>query len=111
MLSDKTIQEFKDIFKKEYGKDLSDVEAREQGERLLGFFEILYKQAQTEHRRKLRLEKEPNGFFLEVSEGPLGCGICGRQHPGNEIWWNLDGLRCSDCWRNIKEGVIPSLKH
>ena len=28
-----------------------------------------------------------------------------------KLWWNLDGLRCSDCWRNIKEGVIPPLKY
>jgi hypothetical protein len=41
MLSDKAIQEFKDIFKKEYGQDLTDAEAREQGERLVKFFEIL----------------------------------------------------------------------
>lgn len=56
-LSDKSVQEFKDIFKKEYGQDLTDAEAREQGERLVSFFEILYEQAQTEHRRKMRLKK------------------------------------------------------
>ncbi|MBU1043885.1 MAG: ZPR1-type zinc finger protein [Candidatus Omnitrophica bacterium] len=73
---------------------------------------LLGEQEGIENMRKRRLAKEPDGFFLEASEGPLGCGICGGQHPGNEIWWNLDGLRCSDCWRNIKEGVIPSnLKH
>lgn len=43
MLSDKAIQEYKEIFKKEYGQDLTDAEAREQGERLLKFFEILIK--------------------------------------------------------------------
>lgn len=42
-LSDKAVQEFKDIFKKEYGQDLTDVEAREQGERLVNFFEVLIK--------------------------------------------------------------------
>lgn len=43
MLSDKAIQEYKNIFKKEYGQDLTDEEAREQGERLLKFFELLIK--------------------------------------------------------------------
>lgn len=43
MLSDKAIQEYKEIFKNEYGQDLTDAEAREQGERLLKFFEILLK--------------------------------------------------------------------
>ena len=41
MLSDKAVQEYKEIFKNEYRQDLTDAEAREQGERLLKFFEIL----------------------------------------------------------------------
>jgi DNA-directed RNA polymerase subunit RPC12/RpoP len=110
-LSDKSIQEFKDIFEKEYGKKLSDAEARESAENLMGFMSILYDQAVIEARRTKRLEKEPEGFFLDATEGPYTCGICGENHCGNEIWWNLDGLRCTNCWRNIKEGVIPSLKH
>jgi len=64
-----------------------------------------------ENMRKRRLEKEPEGFFLEATESPYTCGICGELTPGNTTWWNLDGLRCKDCWRNIQEEVIPSLKH
>lgn len=67
------------------------------------------KHAGIENMRKRRLKKEPEGFFLEASEGPLTCSICGEHYYGNEMWWNLDGTRCKDCWRNIKEGVIPSL--
>jgi transposase-like protein len=63
-----------------------------------------------EAMRKRRLEKEPEGFFLTANEGPYACCICDERHYGNEIWWNLDGLRCINCWRNIKEGVIPPLK-
>lgn len=63
-----------------------------------------------ENVRKRRLEKEPDGFFLEASKGPYQCGICGEHYYGDKIWWNLDGLKCADCWRNIQEGVIPSLK-
>lgn len=111
-LSDKAAQEFKEIFKKEYGQDLTDAEAREQGERLVAFFDILYKQAHIEHRRKMRLKKEKvKGFFLEASEGPYTCAVCRETTPGNDIWWNLDGLRCRDCWRNIQEGVIPPLTY
>ncbi len=63
-----------------------------------------------ENARKRRLEKEPEGFFLEDSEGGgYTCNICHEQTPGSKVWWNLDGMRCSDCWRNIKEEVIPSL--
>lgn len=64
-----------------------------------------------ENVRKRRLKDEPEGFFLEATEGPYTCSICREQTPGNKIWWNLDSLRCADCWRNTKEGVIPPLKH
>ncbi len=111
-LSNKAIQEYKKIFKEEYSQELTDTEAREQGERLVGFFEILYKQAQIEHSRKIRLKKEKvKGFFLDASEGPYTCGICKEVTPGNDIWWNLDGLKCRDCWRNIQKGVIPPLTY
>ncbi|HUD19247.1 MAG TPA: hypothetical protein VMR81_02320 [Patescibacteria group bacterium] len=59
--------------------------------------------------RKRRLEKEPEGFFLDA-DVHYNCAICYEGHYGNEIWWNLDGIRCADCWHNIKEGVIPPLK-
>ena len=78
---------------------------------LVQLAKLVGEQEGIENMRKRRLAKEPDGFFLEVSEGPYTCGICGESHYGNEMWWNLDGLRCVDCWRNIKEGVIPSLKH
>lgn len=112
MLSDKLVQEYKEIFKKEYGQDLTDFEARDQAQRLTSFFEILYDQAVIEHRRKLRLKNENvKGFYLEPTEGPYTCGICGDNHQGNDIWWNTKGLRCRDCWINIKKKVIPTLTY
>lgn len=43
MLSQKAIKEFKQIWKEEFGEDLTDDKAREAGERLLSFFKLLYK--------------------------------------------------------------------
>ena len=112
MLSDKAIKEFKEIYKKEYGQDITDAEARDQGERLVGLFDIFYKQAQIDFRRKLRLKKEKvKGFYLDATEGPYTCAICRENYPGNEIWWNPKGLRCRDCWNNIQKKVIPSLDY
>ncbi len=73
------------------------------------FAEMRGEQEGIEAVRKRRLEKEPEGFFLDA-DGHYTCGICYEGHYGNEIWWNLDGIRCVDCWHNIKEGVIPLLK-
>lgn len=64
-----------------------------------------------ENMRKRRLTKEPDGFFLEAGEGPYTCGICGENYYGDEMWWNLDGIRCKDCRRNILERVIPPLRN
>lgn len=64
-----------------------------------------------ENMRKKRLIKEPDGFWLEADKGPYTCGICGENYYGNEIWWDLNGIRCADCRRNVLEGVIPLFKH
>jgi DNA-directed RNA polymerase subunit M/transcription elongation factor TFIIS/DNA-directed RNA polymerase subunit RPC12/RpoP len=62
-----------------------------------------------ENARKRRLKDEPEGFFLD-GDGVYTCGICGENHVGKEIWWNEQGIRCADCWRNIKDGTIPHIK-
>lgn len=64
-----------------------------------------------ENMRKRRLKNEPDGFFLEASEGPYSCSVCGEGHYGNEIWWNLDGLQCIDCRRNLIEQNIKLNGH
>lgn len=42
-LSNEAIQDFKRIYKKEYGKDISDEEANELGLNFLNFFKIILK--------------------------------------------------------------------
>lgn len=63
-----------------------------------------------ENARKRRLKDESEGFTLD-GDGTYTCGICGENYNARFIWWNLDGLRCLDCWRNIKNGTIPYLKN
>lgn len=42
-LSKEAIEEYKQIYKKEFGEEISDQEAYEQGSRLIRLFEILYR--------------------------------------------------------------------
>ena len=63
-----------------------------------------------ENMRKRRLKHDPEGFFLE-DDGSRTCGICGENHPSKQIWWTPKVLLCADCWRNTKDGTIPSLGH
>jgi len=57
--------------------------------------------------RTRRLEKEPDGFFLNDGKVGYTCGICGESISGDNTWWDLKGIRCSDCQRNLKAGVVP----
>ena len=41
MLSNEAIEEYRKLYKQEYGKEISYSEASEQGNRILNFFEIL----------------------------------------------------------------------
>ncbi|MCL5797388.1 MAG: hypothetical protein M1366_01115 [Patescibacteria group bacterium] len=99
--------------KKEHKPPLvrSEMRSKYEYDNLVQLARMMGKHEGIENMRKSRLEKEPDGFFLEASEGPYNCGICGELTQGNNTWWNLDGLRCRDCWRNIQEGIIPSIKH
>lgn len=111
-ISDKAVKEFKDIYKKEYGVELSDSDARDQGQRLVNFFEILYEQAARDERRKMRLKRDNiDGFYLEGENGEYTCAVCRNNTLASDIWWNLEGIRCRDCWRNIENKVIPSLTY
>lgn len=42
-LSKQAIKDYKEIYKKEFGEEISDEEAREQGARLLNLFKIIYR--------------------------------------------------------------------
>lgn len=48
-LSQKSIDRYKKIYKKVYKEDVTDAEAREQGERLVRFFKILIEIDEREH--------------------------------------------------------------
>lgn len=43
MISNEHIQEFKRLYKNRFGKELTDVEAREKGSALVRFLKIIYK--------------------------------------------------------------------
>ncbi len=107
-LPDEAIQEFKEIAKKEYGKVLTDAEAREQGENLVGLVKLLMEQAQIDFRRKKKLKDHPKGFHLGEHEGVYNCLICHKSISGTETWWDENGQRCMDCQWNIEQGVIPA---
>lgn len=105
-VSPQALKEFKEIFKKKYGRDLDDKEAYESTQNLLNFFETLYDIAKEEYLRKQRLKKEPKGFHLETGKY-YTCLICKETVPGEMVWWDKYRTKCMNCQRNLDEGVLP----
>ena len=103
-LSDKAVNEFKDIYKEKYGKEISDREARESGENLVRLFDLLWKFSQEESRRERRLKKEPDGFPVE---GNYSCIVCRNSINGSNGLYHWGGPRCLICHKAIKDRVIP----
>ena len=69
--------------------------------RLMGEFEGV------KNMRKRRLLKEPDGFFLNDGNEGYTCGVCHETMSGDKTWWDLKGIRCADCQRNLKAGNVP----
>lgn len=78
------------------------------GRGMVGLARIAAEHDGRERIRAKKLVDNPDGYFLQDSDGNgYSCGICRKSMRGSETWWDLNGLRCEDCQRNIKAGVIP----
>ncbi len=105
-LSDERIKEFQEIYKKEYGKELSWEEAREGAYSLLSLAEIALESMQTDHRRKLQLKKSPKGFHLDDG-GVYTCRICYTSISNEETWYDKNGIKCLICQQALEKNVVP----
>lgn len=106
-LPDKAIQEFKEIYKKKCGKELTDEEARESGERLVGLVKVLMDAAQERWRKDQKLKDFPKGYRLDESEGQYNCLVCYRSIKGSEVWWDKYGPKCDLCQKAVWKKIIP----
>jgi hypothetical protein len=106
IFSKKLIDEFKCIFKEKYNVEYTDEEAQEAANNLAGLVEIILRFEHKNRQRHKRLEKEPDGFYLE-DDGIYNCLVCHKHIQGKEGWWDEYGQKCLDCQRNVTEGVIP----
>ncbi|MBU4536512.1 hypothetical protein KJ603_00545 [Patescibacteria group bacterium] len=105
-LSDKQIQEFKDIFEKKSGKEVSWEDASEGAHNLIGFFELLHKGWLKEEKRKRKLKEFPKGFHLE-GKG-YTCFICGNSISDEETWYDKYGIKCHICQKAVDRKIIPA---
>lgn len=105
-LSNKRIQEMKDLIEKKEGKEITWEEATDSAYRLAGLAEICFEHAKKELGWKKKLEEFPKGFLLE---GGYSCIICrqGGDHCGG-IWHDKYGHKCMICQKSINRKEIPA---
>ena len=104
-LSVKTIKKFKELLEKRTGKEVSWREAEEGANNLAGFANLLYKQANIEHRWELKLKDNPKGFHLEGNG--YTCAICRKSVSNEETWYDKWGIKCLICQKAIDKRIIP----
>ncbi len=105
-LSEKSIEEFKEIYRKEYGKELSQAEAFEMANGLVNFFKLLVDQDNIDRRRKMRLKDEPKGFHIEGVG--YTCFVCSDSISNEETWYDKYGIKCMTCQKAIDKHQIPA---
>ncbi len=104
-VSPEHVQNFKEIWKKEYNQELTDLEAKEYSQRLLDYMKLVWEIAVKEEKRKERLKREPKGFHL--SGVGFTCCICYDSISNEETWYDAAGIKCLLCQRALDKKVIP----
>ena len=106
LLTGKQVKEFQEIYKKEYGKELSWKEATEGAQSLLGLAEIAYNHAEEEYFREQKLKKHPKGFHLDDGK-TYSCCICRENISNEQTWWDKRGIKCLHCQQALDKKIIP----
>lgn len=104
-VSDASLAEFKRIYKKKYGKDISDADARDAAQRLLNFFKILIDVDKKERARQFKLKEHPKGYHL--TDGTYSCCICKKYVSGETSWYDKHGIKCMVCQRAVEKRQVP----
>lgn len=104
-VSDKQIQEFKDILEKQKGEEVTWEEASEGAFNLAGLAEIMFDSWLKDKQRKKKLEESPKGFHLDG----IGytCFICGGSVSNEQTWYDKFGIKCLVCQKAIDKKIIP----
>jgi hypothetical protein len=105
-LSEKRIQEMKDLLEKEKGKEFTWEEASEAAYGLARFADLMFDCWQEDCRRKKKLEENPKGYVLDGVG--YTCFICGSGTQAGKNWYDKHGIKCSICQAAIDKKEIPA---
>ncbi|HMP28250.1 MAG TPA: hypothetical protein PKD85_01535 [Saprospiraceae bacterium] len=104
-ISDKQLEEFQKLMQKSYGKRLSNDEARDSAQRLLGLVKMSVNCEIQANQRKERLITEPEGFC--VGGRGYTCPACSNHTSEGENWYDKWGLKCTTCQKALDKKIIP----
>lgn len=105
-LTPELLAEFKAFWKKDYGEDLTDLQAQEYGDKLVGFFELLLKIDMRIQGWNERLKNDPQGFAFP-EDGTYQCCVCRDSISNKSGWYDEYRMKCSVCQDALNQGVIP----
>jgi len=103
--TDKQIQSFKELWRKEYGQELTNAEALEYSTNLIGFFRTLLEIDNKVRQWNEKLITEPKGFPFPES-GSYNCNVCHQQISNKQGWYDQFGIKCQLCQKAVEDGVI-----
>lgn len=105
-ISPERIEEFKKLMKENYDTDLTDAEAMDQAQRLVGYVELALEVAMREERNKQKLLECPAGFSF-MDGGIYSCPLCKTSMKDTQLWYDQYGMKCLNCQKALDTAVIP----
>ncbi len=106
-LSQEALDEFKQLYKKHFNKEIDNATALDKGIRLINFVRVVLESDAEDRARKHRLKKEPKGFPFPSGK-QYGCPICGQVMMGEQSWYDKCSLKCLDCQKALDDKIVPS---
>jgi len=104
-LPEKAIKEFQEIYKKNFGKEISYDKASESARNLINLYKVLYDSEVEDLKRQKKLKEHPKGFNLE-GEG-YTCFICHQTISNQQAWYDKYGIKCPACQKAVNKRIIP----
>ena len=105
-LSDKDIQDMKDLLEEKECREFTWDEAADAARNLAGFAKLLFDCWQDDQRREAKLVEHPKGFALDGAG--YTCAVCGNGTAVGENWYDKWGIKCATCQRAIDRKEIPA---
>jgi len=105
-ITDKEIQEMKEILEQQHGREFSWEESKKAIRDLQILADISLEIMEGEWNRKVKLTEFPKGYHLY--ENSYSCEVCSGSAKGENSWYDKFGIKCMICQRAINEKIIPA---